>query len=294
MTQATIYPLDLASVLDEVQNDNYDPLSSKLNTMAKQAVHSFVETEFTGSCGRTESLHIQLESASVRRVEVVKERNFCPVEFSHTLLLYRAINLLRIKSRAARFYDSLTSDKTPPPHSTFLTEGTRSLRTVILIRHLQRILLDVRRRLFDDGCFSYSNLVLRRVCCGEVEIPSLPLEGDADRKRNDKGKGKGKKLQTMDPPDDGELGDERQETENEQQSDPATVRWLTQSLDDMLRFQCKRSVSIIHSFLGLPPGETAFATIFYKVMSGQFFRNVAEETFSQVSEIRELQLERNV
>ncbi|KAJ3930318.1 MAG: hypothetical protein NXY57DRAFT_942272, partial [Lentinula lateritia] len=62
------------------------------------------------------------------------------VEFSHTLLLYRAINLLRIKSRAARFYDSLTSDKTPPPHSTFLTEGTRSLRTVILIRHLQRIL----------------------------------------------------------------------------------------------------------------------------------------------------------
>lgn len=51
MTQATIYPLDLASVLDEVQNDNYDPLSSKLNTMAKQAVHSFVETEFTGSCG---------------------------------------------------------------------------------------------------------------------------------------------------------------------------------------------------------------------------------------------------
>ncbi|KAJ3859050.1 hypothetical protein EV359DRAFT_68500 [Lentinula novae-zelandiae] len=31
---------------------------------------------------------------------------------------------------------------------------------------------------------------------------------DADGKRNDKGKGKGKKLQTMDPPDDGELGDE--------------------------------------------------------------------------------------
>ncbi|KAJ3888097.1 hypothetical protein GG344DRAFT_17332, partial [Lentinula edodes] len=43
-------------------------------------------------------------------------------------------------SFSSAFYDSLTSDKPPPPNSTSLTEGTRSLRNVILIRHLQRIL----------------------------------------------------------------------------------------------------------------------------------------------------------
>ncbi|GAW10600.1 hypothetical protein LENED_012889 [Lentinula edodes] len=43
-------------------------------------------------------------------------------------------------SFSSAFYDSLTSDKTPPLNSTFLAEGTRSLRTIILTRHLQRIL----------------------------------------------------------------------------------------------------------------------------------------------------------
>ncbi|KAF5356462.1 hypothetical protein D9757_012467 [Collybiopsis confluens] len=38
------------------------------------------------------------------------------------------------------FYASLASDKLPAPNSTFLAEGTRSLRTIILTRHLQRIL----------------------------------------------------------------------------------------------------------------------------------------------------------
>ncbi|KAJ3811350.1 hypothetical protein F5876DRAFT_64851 [Lentinula aff. lateritia] len=43
-------------------------------------------------------------------------------------------------SFSSAFYDSLTSDEAPPPNSTFLAEGTRSLRTIILTRHLQRIL----------------------------------------------------------------------------------------------------------------------------------------------------------
>ncbi|KAJ3874962.1 hypothetical protein F5051DRAFT_442840 [Lentinula edodes] len=207
-------------------------------------------------------------------------------------------------SFSSAFYDSLTSDKPPPPNSTSLTEGTRSLRTVILIRHLQRILdalpaaqnpktdsdssaipvvnssihknltswrsrLDVRRRLYllalsllhlftkssvaavqsvlhvlflptpfkflsqtirnqskaknnsliDKSVTESSEEVLKPGVYAEcaavrLKVPSPPVEGDADGKRNDKEKGKGKgkatekELQTMDLPDDGEFGGE--------------------------------------------------------------------------------------
>ena len=42
---------------------------------------------------------------------------------------------------SSTFYTSLASDKSsPPPSSIFLAEGTRSLRTILVTRHLQRIL----------------------------------------------------------------------------------------------------------------------------------------------------------
>ncbi|KAJ3980731.1 hypothetical protein F5890DRAFT_1419039 [Lentinula detonsa] len=43
-------------------------------------------------------------------------------------------------SFSSAFYNSLISNEVPPANSIFLAEGTRSLRTIILTRHLQRIL----------------------------------------------------------------------------------------------------------------------------------------------------------
>ncbi|KAJ3918138.1 hypothetical protein F5877DRAFT_79273 [Lentinula edodes] len=138
----------IASVLDEVQNDNYDPLFSKLNTMAKQGQASKREDCLRGSKYFPTQYVIHIVAAIVTIF----------ASFLLTLLLpslltaptkhgIRIINVVNRSYAAASapsfssaFYDSLTSDKTPPPNSTSLTEGTRSLRTVILIRHLQRIL----------------------------------------------------------------------------------------------------------------------------------------------------------
>ncbi|KAJ3902284.1 hypothetical protein F5879DRAFT_923950 [Lentinula edodes] len=428
----------IASVLDEVQNDNYDPLFSKLNTMAKQ-----------GQASKSDKilairLCLLVYFAS-KGVEIPKgfQAAYFPTQYAiHivaaivaaivtifasfllTLLLpslltaptkhgIRIINVVNRSYAAASapsfssaFYDSLTSDKTPPPNSTSLTEGIRSLRTVILIRHLQRILdalpaAQIPKTDSDSSAIpivpACSSLALAqnppslrssRYCtfksvtespkevlkpgalyaeCAmmRLKVLSAPSEGDKDGKRNDKEKRKEKaaekELQTMDLPDDGEFDGElagrrvweafeaalkklgrnptrhrknwkekRKQLPNKKSLNQGrsplhelqSIGWVIPGEASRSKIQVdatrnysrpviylvfnesalsvypKLNVpdgsSIIHSFLGLPPGGNAFVMIFFKVMSAQLFRNVAEETLIQVSEIRKLQLKRIV